>query len=249
MALWRHASQGKMERCSFYKERIEADAYFCCPGPSLRYLNPEVLNKPNVLKVALNNAYPYVRPDIWFGMDDPCCYDRAIFWEPFVKIMRGSYENKLCEGRSLADCFNLYFADLEENPDRRSVFDIKEDMIFLWQGNVMVTALQIMLWMGAKRIHLLGCDFSLGKGEYHDENIRLSEANKISNALLYKQLNEFWRFFSESCSDHGIEVISCTPDSKINDYIPYLSVDEALERTRNTYDVPVGGKLFHCKDV
>jgi hypothetical protein len=224
------------------------DAYICCPGPSLRYLNPEVLNKPNVLKIALNNAYPYVRPDIWFGMDHPHCYNRSVFWEPFIKVMRGGYQHILCEGRELKDCFNLYFADLAEGP-RENIFNIKEDMTFIWQGNVVASALQIILWMGVKRIHLIGCDLSLDKGDYHDRNIKLSERNKSANALLYKELVEFWKFFSNASSAYGVEVISCTPDSKINDYLTYLPVAEALKRTEACYNIPTRGELIHSKDI
>ena len=249
MALWRFTNDKTMSRSFFNRSKVSMDAYVCCPGPSLKFLNPEVLNKPNVLKVALNNAYPYVRPDVWFGMDDPRCYNRQIFWEPFIKIMRGGYQDRQCEGRDLDECFNLYYADCAEHANLETIFTTDEDINFLWRGNVVATAIHVILWMGIKKIYLLGCDLSLNKGAYYNENIKLSEQAKLTNSRLYKELVDFWRDFSELSPKYGVEVVSCTADSRLNDFIPYLPVEVALDRTKNTYKIPTGGKLFHSKEL
>ena len=37
---------------------LGADAYLCCPGPSLTALDPQQLRVPGAMVFALNTAYP-----------------------------------------------------------------------------------------------------------------------------------------------------------------------------------------------
>ena len=82
-------------------------------GPSLNSINTSSLTGPGKTVFGLNTTYPKVRPDIWIGMDDPRCYNRQVFYEPFPKIMRGNYYNLDCEGVPLLDLPNIYFASVK----------------------------------------------------------------------------------------------------------------------------------------
>ena len=77
-------------------------------GPSLNKIDVSNLTGPGKTVFGLNTTYPKVRPDIWVGMDDPKCYDRRIFHEPFPKVMRGNYYERDCEGVPLLSLPNLY---------------------------------------------------------------------------------------------------------------------------------------------
>jgi len=250
MALWRYVDNIEMERTSFHKKRVSADAYICCPGPSLNLINPEDLKKPGVTTFGINRSYPYIKPDVWFGMDFPQCYPREVFWESFVKIMRGGMQGFSCEGHHLSVCPNLYFADCKETDNVGLVFEFdSDDMIFAWTNNVMLIALNIVLWMGYKRIHFLGCDFSTEEGDYHDGIKELSDENRRRNNILYDQLNNFLKYFSEQGNERGVKVFSCTPDSRINEYLPYVPLKTATQSTQDEHSIPSGGKLFHSKDL
>jgi hypothetical protein len=183
-------------------------------------------------------------------MDFPQCYPREIFWESFVKIMRGGMEKFPCENHHLSECPNLYFADCQETDNVGLVFEFNsDDMIFAWTNNVMLIALHVALWMGYKRIHFLGCDFSTKEGDYHDGIKELSDHNRKTNNILYDQLNNFLKYFGEEGKKHGIEAISCTPNSRINEYLPYVPLKFATESTQDRFSIPFGGKLFHSKDL
>ena len=249
MSLWYFSKPDKMDRATFHKESISSDVYLCNPGPSLRYIDPQSLKQPGVLTAAVNTAYPRIRPDIWFGMDDPHCYPRQVFWESFIKVMRGGFQDRKCEGLSLQNCFNLYYIDGEVFDGQNNFFDFKgHDVNFTWTGNALFISIHVLLWMGAKRIHLLGCDLSTKDGHYHSDQV-LSESNLDYNNQLYEELNAFLKWYSGEAAEHGIEIISCSPDSRINEYLTYLPLNVAIKQTQDRYNIPFGGDLLHSRDV
>ena len=96
-------------------------------------------------------------------MDDPRCYNRQVFYEPFPKIMRGNYYNLDCEGVPLLDLPNIYFASVKPFNHKADIFyriDKNTDC-FIWNKNVFVTALNIILYMGFRKIYLAGVDFNM----------------------------------------------------------------------------------------
>jgi hypothetical protein len=164
--------------------------------------------------------------------------------------MRGGYQNRLCEGRSLDNCFNLFYADCLVPEKDEDIFELGgHEAKFVWCGNVTATALHVIMWMGVKRIHLIGCDFSHHEGDYHDKEVSLSEENKKWNEVLYNQLNDYFRWFSNTCKGYGVELVSCTPDSKINEYLPYLPINLAIKKTQQRHNIPFGGELIHSRDI
>ena len=108
MALWYFDNTGKQHHISTPDLFGNADAYLCCSGPSLKDINPNDLRIPGATIIGVNNTYPFIKPDIWIGMDHPHCYPRQVLWEPFMKIMRGGFQHKTSEGRAIRDKFNLF---------------------------------------------------------------------------------------------------------------------------------------------
>lgn len=241
MAIWYETGNGmvrtKMARCN-----IGTDVYLCCPGPSLADVNDADLHIPGVYTVAINTTYPHIRPDLWIGMDEPECYAPSLWWEPFIKIARGGYQNRQCQGHPISRCPNVYFADCAEPKNRNELFQLRaHDIKFVWHKNTMAITMHILVWMGAKRIYLLGSDLG-GAKDYYDDRVLTDDQRKY-NRRLYGYINDYLKWFSEEGSQHGIELISCTPDSPINEYLPYYSVQDALAISRArvpaTSDIPV----------
>jgi hypothetical protein len=245
MAIWYETGNG-MVRTKLAKCNIGIDVYLCCPGPSLAAVKDEDLKVPNVMTVAMNTAYPHIRPDLWIGMDEPECYDKTLWWQSFMKVCRGGYQNRECDGRQIAQFSNVYFIDCSEPKNRVELFERRaHDIHFVWHKNTMAICLHLLVWMGAKKIHLLGCDMG-GERDYYDERI-LSEEQRKYNRRLYGHLKDYLRWFSEEGAAHGVDLISCTPDSPINEYLVYYDLKDALALSVSS--VPNPGKVKHVLDV
>ncbi len=244
MSLWYETGNGmvttKMARCN-----MNLDVYLCCPGPSLSDLQDN-LHVPGVMVAALTTAYPTVRPDIWFGLDEPECYDKTIWWQPFIKICRGGYQNRECEGHKVKNLFNVFFADIEAPRYESDIFDLRQhDVKFVWHGNSMAFALHFLVWMGAKKIHLLGCDLGGNKDYCHD--LILSPEHRDRNRRLYDQIKQYLAFFYEEGAKRDIHLLSCTEQSPINDFLPYTPIAKALSSSQS--HIPDAGEMKYVLDA
>jgi len=248
MPLWYETGQG-LEPANFKRLDANLDVYFCCPGPSLNSIPADKLNGPGRIVAAVNNAYPYVRPDIWFGMDDPKCYSRQVFWEPFIKIMRGGYNSRRCESVKISNNFNLYYADVEKykNPEDIFTSNIKKtNTNFIWTKNVMSVALHILLWMGAKNIYFVGCDLDNSKSDYHHGQ-KLEDKNKEWNTSLYNDLYIWMKWFARTSKTYNIELKSCSENSRLNNMMEYVHIEDAINKSQ--LNIPTGGELIHSLDL
>ena len=231
MALWYDCGNGWLKTRGLARCDLGADAYLVCPGPSLAAVDASALNGPGRMIFAITTAYPTVRPDVWIGTDVPECYDRRLWAEPFVKVVRGSHRDMSCEGRPLRQFPNVFFADLENAPVCEIFQRRGHDTVFIWNQNTFTTALHLMVWMGARRILLVGCDFG-GARDYHDGR-RLSAPRRDGNRRLYANLVKDLQRLAPLAKTHGSEIISCTPGSPVNEFLPFLDLACALEASES----------------
>jgi len=216
-------------------------------GPSLNKINLANLTGPGKTVFGLNTTYPAVRPDIWIGMDDPKCYNRQVFYEPFPKIMRGNYGNLECEGVTLTTLPNTYFASVKPYSHKADIFHRidKDTEAFIWDKNVFVTALNIILYMGYREIYLAGVDFSIDEGDYFYSEDFLPNKYKRWNQSLYNHLYRYTDWIASTGRMCGISIESISPDSPINKVLPYIS----LEQLNNNLKLPEPGSLYHSGDL
>ena len=246
MALWYDCGNGWVKNRGLARCDLGADAYLCCPGPSLAEVDTSALNGPGRMVFAVTTAYPAVRPDVWVGTDVPECYDRRLWAEPFIKVARGNYRSKRCHGRPLRDFPNVFFADIENAPFTEILDRREHDATFVWNRNTFTVALHLVIWMGGRRIFLVGCDFG-GKRDYHDDR-ELSEDQRAVNQHLMANLVADLRGLAPAAKERGIEVVSCTPDSPINEFLPFVPLTEALVLSESR--APDGrAPLLHASDT
>jgi len=225
MALWHQCGSGFV-KVSFASRDLGADAYLCCPGPSLANVDPASLNVPGAFVVALNTAYPYIRPHLWIGMDRPGCYDRRLWWEGFPKIVRGTYKDEYCGDTPIQQCPLTYFADATPG-EAADIFKRRaHDTAFVWANNSFVLALHVLVWMGARKIYLVGSDFG-GPSDYHDGR-KLPPQARQRNRRLYGQLVGTTERIAELGRSNYVEITSCTVGSPVNDRIGFTPLAEAL---------------------
>jgi len=244
MALWYQCGAGWM-KTSWAKRDALADAYLCCPGPSLSAAAHHNLHVPGAFICGITTSYPTIRPDLWIGMDGPDCYPTSLWWETFPKIIRGNFKNAVCVDTPIQRCPNVFAADCEHAPAldmfRRRNHDIK----FVWAGNTFTLALHVLVWMGFRRIYLVGCDLGGPKDYCHD--LILSPERRSHNRRSLDQLAVNIPKFAKAALPY-IWITSATPDSPINAEIGYTPLSEALAQSAAM--VPdTGGRIMHSNDA
>jgi len=246
--IWSHDGRA-WQHVSFAKCLLGAEVYLCCPGPSLADVDPTLLYRPGVVTIAVNRAYPKVKPNYWIGMDHPSAFSHTLLWEPFVKLFRNSFAESLVLGRKVCLCPNTHFIEIDPTAHPIQMFerrghDVKFTAPLL---NSFETALHFAVWIGAQRIHLVGCDFGGGR-DYHD-GIVLTEEQRALNKRLYDAQARRLGLLRQEGEANGIQIISCTPGSKANDVLPYIPLAEALDATSSRV-VPVAWTpTLDCRDA
>lgn len=205
-----------------------ADVYLCCPGPSLATLDPSLLQRPGIVTIAVNSAYPKVRPTLWVGTDHPTCFDQNFLWEPFIKVLRMCWRDQWVFGKPIKECPGVYFADVDDKSHALEMWDRQTDNLALVAPvrNSFEAALHLALWIGARRIHLVGCDFGGGK-DYHDDR-QLTDQQRVNNQRLYHELARRLIHHRVEGALRKIELISCTEGSPINSIMPHVPVEDAV---------------------
>jgi len=234
-SFWYKSSSGQLRHTSLAKDDMGLDVYLCASGPSLANVKDSDLHISGACVVGVNNAYPHIRPDIWVGVDDPSCYHHQIFSEPFMKLMRGGYQNRTYWGKNVGHQFNTFYMDCKYWPKDKTeeIFTNKnERIIFRWNKNVIGITLHMLLYMGAKRIYLLGSDLDNSKKQYYNDMAH-KEPDKIDyNQRCYNEILEFYKYVYETGKKYGVELISCTPNSRLNDFMHFIPYKLALEETK-----------------
>jgi hypothetical protein len=248
MGLSYNCGKGRVELTkSWAKKNLGLDVYLCCPGPSLANVNPEDFKIPGVFTVGLNTSYPYIKPNLWIGMDKPGCYDPRLWWEPFNKICRKPFWNETVGDYALKDLPNVLFADISKADNIKEIFTRRaHDTSFVWRKNTLITALHFIIWMGARRIFLVGCDFG-GEKDYYDDR-ELSDGNRQYNKRLYSQQVECISSLKKDAVKYGIDIRSCTPSSPVNEKISYLPLEEALDQSSKRVPI-INSPIEHCLNI
>lgn len=200
-------------------------AFLCCPGPSLRSV-PGALQGPGRVIAAINTAYPKVRPDLWFGMDDPECYDSRLLLESFPKYYRGGYQNRPAGAGLLHETPSSFFLDCSGGGVADMFLRREGDIRFVWMKHTLAIALHYLVWAGFREINLVGCD--MGGSEDYWHGTPLPDAVRSKNRVLYRQQVGFVKAFAEAAKLHNVSVFSCTENSPLNSFLPYRDLAPTL---------------------
>jgi hypothetical protein len=248
MALWYDCGAG-LVKTSFARKEFGVDAYLFSSGPSLNDVDLSVFNDAPVYLVGINTTYPKVKPHMWIGMDYPKCFNKNLWTEPFVKILRRGYASHTVDSRPITSYPLTFFADVEETKDLalQAFWRRAHDTKFIWSNNTFVATLHILIWMGFKRIHLVGSDFGGGGEDYYDDSPearpfnhdkdspsgKISKKQKDKNRRLYRQQLKFLKRFVFEAEKRGVELISCTQVSPANVLLRYIDPMVAVQNSRD----------------
>lgn len=224
-------SGGEYKAITMAKEDMGCDAYLCCPGPSLNLIDSNTIKGRGRKVFGINTTYPYIKPDIWLGMDRIECYDRNILFEPFMKIFRGPLIPQMYfDGKSITKYQDVYWLGIEKPKEGKTLFDYRDDLIcFVWHKSTLMVTIHLMVWMGARNIYFIGCDMG-GEKDYYNETVLTSQQKEYNRRLYSTQVNHL-RELTEIAKTHGINFYSATPNSPINEFMDHHSIDEMIRRS------------------
>lgn len=229
-------------KVSWARYRMGADAYLCCPGPSLK---PVPRGRGRKI-FAINTAYPKVVPDIWMGLDRVECYDRNVWGESFYKVCRGNYTDMKVENRLVKYFDNVFFASIKEPEKGKTLFDYLDHVDpLVWHKNTMASMLHLIIKMGAKTIYLVGCD--MGGKDYYDDRV-LDKDERNTNQQLYKEQVNWIKSISIIANAKGITLVSTTPNSPLNEFLPFKDLDIAIRESEEKVRV-LPGPILHCLEA
>jgi hypothetical protein len=199
-------------------------------GPSLSVDDLEVLHKNNVLSFGFNRIFLMFdktnwRPDFYVSQDEKMlfnCQDDVNNLEISAKLI--PLINKYFHNIDIKDA--LYF-NVRSSIHGVPVFSDSVDSYIGNSNTVAFSAAQIAVYMGFKKIYLLGVDHNFAvyqndKGEIiNDKSVKdyfTDEYNKDKENLYIPNLDASTRAFismKKYCDEHGIEVYNATRGGKL----------------------------------
>ena len=247
MAVWKWDGS-KFEQTIIRRDNLGLDAYLYCPGPSLAGVKDSEIHVPGAMVFAINTAYPHIRPDVWMGLDQAECYDRTLWDQPFMKCVRyRPYQERMCQGVPIKESPNTLFLDTAAPPQDKPysfILDRKAEDPFTWHKNTLMWAIDVIVRMGAKTIHFVGCD--MGGNDYHDGRV-LSEADRRENQDLYgRQVASIGKLVP-MLGKIGVYCISCTKDSPLNNVMAYRDFKWSLQRTQS--NAKISAPIKSCRQA
>jgi hypothetical protein len=219
---WNEQWQRDMD-VTFYQAFRGHSAALCGTGPSLEKIDPSLLDKDeNLLTVCLNNAFKFVNPNIWVGLDSPDSFDQRLWVTNFLKFYNRVHGERLVGNKKIKELpgVHLYQTVLVDSVEDIA-FGVSPYMYFMYEGNTFSVAMGMLDWMGIDTVYLVGCDLGGSnaiskmrpKKTYNSKNQKRNLDNTLS---LLKSINAHGR----------MNLISCTPSSPINKFLEYTPLEE-----------------------
>ena len=222
------------------------DLFILGGHPSLGEMSLEALASPGILTMALNNVpYVFPNPTFWLTADKPSCYGAHFYHRgDIIKLARLDTSMELVQGsnRTLRTFPNLFFYELNGEKYDESNF-LSEGVDVAWWKSVFPVALQLAWRLGFRRLFLVGCAFWTSTRRPYAWPVKLTEAQKTSNQLTYNADVDRLEKLKPNIKANGLEIYSCTPDSRANELFTFIPLDEAaIEATRH---LPAPTELQH----
>lgn len=196
-------------------------------SPQLNDVKDLFANKP-VMKIAMNNTATIIRPDIWIGADIAENYSASVLIDPgpmkftYITRRKSTVGDKIWQ-----DMPNTYF--MSSRKLKSSEFFLR-NRDFVWDKNVFTLAIQLAYRLGFNEAYLVGCSFKIAKNNLYCYERELNEGQIRYNQKTYNRGVDLTKQLLPYAEKFGFKIISCTPDSKINKYIEYCDLSEAIAK-------------------
>lgn len=231
-------------------------------GPSLSGMPLELLDQPGIMTAGVNNGWVVRRPDFWFSCDDPGCFIDTGWKDPrimkfcprsnfdkklLVKVARKEWKESVFTVRQMP---NVWGYERYLGFDSKTFFDGpkvnwgcngKEKCSEGYQGSrsTMLVALRMLVWMGFKRIYILGADFHMESNEkaYAFDQCKYGNG-ATSNNNTYSALNVRLRALGPGLAERGVKVVNVSEGGNLQAF-PRDDFASCVEREARTCGKPV----------
>lgn len=223
--------------------------FLCCGGPSLSQMDLTLLERRGIIVAAVNQvAATHVRPHVAITVDKSAHFHSSIWNDPAIlKLARYETRNdRIAErdgdawkatGPSARDFPGTLFYQTSNKFDAASFLTAGS---VVWGGeaqlngktretrNVMLAALRLLYWMGARRVVLIGCDFHMQAGQSYafaeSKNHHAAGFNNNTYSILDGWFRELRPHFEAS----GYHVLNATPGSHLTAF-DRINYQQAVE--------------------
>jgi hypothetical protein len=226
---------GQRRKIVDLKDICKDESIFLLGGhPSLKDENLDLFKKYGITTMAMNNTATIVKPDYWVCADPPNCYSKSLEKDPSItKFARLNYTNNLIEGKMWKDYPSTYFYG---STDHIKFHDFLDDhRQCAWWKNIFVIALQLCYHMGFRKIYTVGCSFNINKDQQYAYKTNLDDGQIKYNVATYNMVIDQIKQCVPHMKKKELEIISCTPNSKLDDLFPSMSLDSAIETVLKNY--------------
>jgi len=198
-------------------------------------LNLSRLKTPGIMVASMNNTATVVPSDLWICGDKPKCYSPRILRDPkLTKFAMISRRNILA-----ADYIdwkfipNTYFYGTTDQCTIENFLNNNRD--YVWWKNTFYIAIQILYRMGFRRIFLIGCQFKISAERHYAYDVKLDEGAVKWNKMTYNTVVNNMIKLKPTFERKGLEIISCTPDSPLNEHYPTNTLEGAINEILEDY--------------
>ena len=219
--------------------RLNEAAFICGGGPQLSETAAALGECRTVTKVAINNAWTVVWPDLYVTSDllnrtPPGILQTAVVMKFLPTSRRHDAVNR---SRQLACEYpNVVFYNREnwcedaKSPGALcySNFCDPRRPGIAWIGDTLLTAIDICYKLGYRRMYLFGCGFQMDLAQPYAYPERVDADYVQRNNTHYRRVVASLRDLRHHFWAAGLELFSSTPDSLLNDHFPYVEPHEAI---------------------
>ena len=225
---------------------FENQSCFLAGGaPSLKDEKVELLGQPGINVMAMNNTASLVPCNLWIGCDKPPCYCTRIIKDPrimkFGVISRRDWQ---IDGVKWKHYPNTYFmATTDKYFGTDNFLNMHRD--YVWWKNTFYIAIQLLYRLGFRKIYLVGCSFAITKDSQYSYNTKLTEGMVSWNQKTYNTCANNMKKLKNTFKQYGVDIVSATPNSPLNDIYRHISFDQAVEEVLK--DFPPTYDTSSCK--
>lgn len=216
------------------KDAFGGSIFVCGGHPSLLNEPLERFYEPSIVSLAMNNTATLFKPNLWIGADKAQCYSQSILKDPsIIKFGRLMYRDDIIDEQPLSrwrQMPNQWFYVIDEDYNHQTVCHDSNTLV--WWKNVFILTVQLCYRLGFRKVYFCGTAFKMEDDKHYAYDVTLTADQLDYNRRTYHcALGDFVRCLPVF-RRNGMDFISCTPESNMNQHIEFIPFTEAIDETR-----------------
>ena len=226
---YKFLKDGRRQQIDLRNVYEDGTLFLLAGAPSLKDEPLELLNRPGIVTMGINNSPSVYRPQLWVSGDRPECFAPGIAKDTgMLKFASYSRRDLKVHGKK----WKHYPGTLFYSTDSK----VKDDMYLepgnniAWWHSTWWVALQLAWKLGFRDVYMLGAEFKI-KDKVYAWDADLSEKEISGNKRLYHHEAKKMRKLKPLFDRKGLRLHNCSTTSEIADTYGYTPLKEAVEKT------------------